>query len=410
MKHNLFFVRRLLRMLETFYTLTALVFFVELFFVKSEESGPYVCAGTFALCALSYVVREFFTRGIYTVIAHAFFMTVCFLLPFSLGDSIVLMIVAVLLCGGALSYLGRGCTLKPYNEAPWEKILIAVVVHLMGIYLESALLMNISYACTLLIFVNYLIVLYVDGIEKYMESTRDVTGVPVKSMLKSNTYIVGFLVIVMTLGMLLGQVIDMSESVNAVRKLIVSIVKIVYYFFKYLFISFLFLIGQLNDDQAEAGKTALQAAETEAGSLVQIIEFIIRLGVITFFAVIAVKLLIRFVKWLMLKQVRYGDVVESLSVGKLKDKGDKDDGAKRIFGLIRTPEETARRAYKLRIMRHRDTFLPDKTMTCGDIKDEIDRQELDNIDELSALYEQVRYGEKPCDRATAKKMTALSRM
>ena len=410
MKHSLFLARRALRLLETFYTLVALIFFAELFFVKNENGGLPVCVVTFLLCVISYMIRECLDRGIWVVLSHAALAAVCFFLPFSLADSVILMIICFLLDGGSLFYIGRGSTLKPYDEAPWEKILIAVIVHLMGIYLNSALLMNISYACSVLIFINYLIVLYVDGIEKYMESTKDVTGLPVKSMLTSNSYIVGFVIILMTVGMLLGQVIDVSASVEAVRRVIVSVVKIIFYFFKYLFITFLFLIGKLDDSEAMAGRAALENVEAEAGTLVKMIDLIIRLAAITVFIYIMIKLLIRFVKWLMMRQVKTGDVVEAVSSGRLKDKGKKDEGKKRRFSLARTPEETARRAYKLRVLRHRDTFLPDRTMTCGDIKRIIDSHELDDIDELSAMYEQVRYGDKPCDRETARRMTTLSRM
>ena len=410
MKRSLFFIRRFLRLLETFYTLTSFIFFAELFFIKNENGGGAICVAAFVICVLSYVVRELMDRGVFIMLIHIAFAVTGFLLPFSLAEGVLLMIICGLMCGGALMYLGRGCTLKPYDEAPWEKIVFTVVIHLMGIYLQSSLLMNISYACTMLIFINYLLVLYADGIEKYMESTKDVTGLPVRSMLTANSYIVGFVLVILTLGMLLGQVIDVSDSVEAIRKLLVSTVKAIFYFFKYLFIMFMFIVGGRNDDELEAGKAALAAAETEAGVLAQVIDALIKLGVTAVVLYFTVKLLIRFVKWLMAKQVRYGDVVESLTKGRLKDKGDRDGGEKRRFGFMRTPEETARRAYKLRVLRHRDTFIPDKTMTCGDIKEIIDGRELDDITELSGLYEQVRYGAKPCDRETAKKMTNLSRM
>ena len=73
-----------------------------------------------------------------------------------------------------------------------------------------------------------------------------------------------------------------------------------------------------------------------------------------------------------------------------------------------TAEEQARKIYKKSILRYKDVITLNKRMTCEDIRQEITKTEVGNVEGISAIYEQIRYGAGEVDNYVIREMKAAS--
>ena len=73
-----------------------------------------------------------------------------------------------------------------------------------------------------------------------------------------------------------------------------------------------------------------------------------------------------------------------------------------------TAEERARKIYKKSILRYKDVITLNKRMTCEDIRQEITETEVGNVEGISAIYEQIRYGAGEVDNHVIREMKAAS--
>ena len=74
-----------------------------------------------------------------------------------------------------------------------------------------------------------------------------------------------------------------------------------------------------------------------------------------------------------------------------------------------TDEERARRIYKRSILRYKNVITLNRRLTCEDIRQEISESEDGNVDGVSAIYEQIRYGDRTVDGFVIQDMQEASR-
>lgn len=118
------------------------------------------------------------------------------------------------------------------------------------------------------------------------------------------------------------------------------------------------------------------------------------------------RLLRRLIKLLLKPRSYEGDIIETAEKEKTVIK-------QKSYERIRLPRpltltEKARRYYRLRIMKYKDDILLNSQRTCRDIENEIRQKAIDDVDEMTELYSEIRYGAGQMDKKMLKKMKELA--
>lgn len=74
-----------------------------------------------------------------------------------------------------------------------------------------------------------------------------------------------------------------------------------------------------------------------------------------------------------------------------------------------TDEQRARQIYRKTILKHKEDIVLSKYTTCEDIQSAIKEGEYGDVDEITEVYETIRYGTTPVDGTILRTMIKGSR-
>lgn len=352
----------------------------------------------------AYIIREVATTAITILFAHAVFLAPFYFLNIE-GRFIIIfaMISFVLFCEG-YKYIRAGKLLKPVGEVPWHIFLFCFIFFLYGVYMNNEQLKNASYIVTVLLIITYLINLYVDGLGKYLSAAKNVSGIPLKNIAKTNSLLVGFIMLFLVIVIAVVNSHDWQNLVDIIVNGFVSVIKLIGFGILFVFnIIKMFLMrmsaGQINDMISEEMQANNYA---EHGQAIFALLKILFVAAMAFFLLM---LLIKFVGRLFIRYNRMSDIVEDAPVKK-KEKITTEK-RKSIFSVLFSPEEKVRRMYRAHILGYRYDIRLKETKTCGDICRDIYNETGDDVSELTEIYSEIRYSEKKADRNVIKKISSL---
>lgn len=352
----------------------------------------------------AYIIRELAKNAITILLAHTAFLVPFYFLNMEVRFIIIFALISfVLFCEG-YKYIRAGKILKPVGEVPWYIFLFCFIFFLYGVYMKNEQLKNASYIVLVLLIITYMVNLYVDGLEKYLGSAKNVSGIPLKNIAKTNSLIVGFIIVFLVIVIAAVNSHDWNTLVDIIVNGITSVIKLIGFGILFLFNIIKMLLmrmpaGQIND---------MIGQEMQANNYAEQGQAIFTLLKFLFFAAMAfflLKLFIKFVCRLFIRYNRLSDIVESAPVKKReKTESEKRKG---IFSVLFSPEEKARRMYRVHILRYRYDIKLKDTKTCGDICRDINNETGDDVSELTEIYSEIRYGKKKADRNVIKKISSL---
>ena len=353
----------------------------------------------FGLFVVFYVTRELTTRvWVLFLVALLCGVGIWFLPEIMLQKLLLLGIDIGLLVTG-IGYLSRGGSFSEPLDIPWPIILLAVVSTGAGLYYDISLLVVLSVVMMILNILFFLLIRYTDSVGHYQDSVREVKGLPLRKMLRINTWIVVGIFLLMGIGILLGELLGIPSAVSSFLDAGKEMLKGLFYGLVLLVNWFVTLFGGSSKESLAESEAEWLAQSQKAGSgAAEIIFTILRILLLIGLLYLALRLLIFFMKLLLVKFQRSGK--EEIIENSRQDVKEflPDRGLMKRFRQYITPEEKARRIYRKRILAAAGENLPTPMDTTGDICGRIE------LPELTRLYEAVRYGNVVVDGAYLRRM------
>ena len=385
------------------YTLYLLLTEIALMVMKIPAASWLAMSVMLGLFVSSYILREM-VRRLWPLLLLAVLSCVgIWFLPEVMLQKLLLMGLAIgLLCTGGRQLMSGGSLPEP-QDIPWPGILMALVGTGVALYYELPDLIIYSVVLTGLNIFFFLMVIYSDGVRRYIDSTREVKGMPIRKMIHVNTWIVLGIFLVMGTAILLGELLGLPGGVEELLKSLGHLIKALFYgvglFFKWL----VNLLGFGNGFSASESAEQVAQELEKSGVGGNIIFVILRVIVILFILFVVIKVFSYLIR-IFLAKFQKGEketVRENLNTDlaeKLKGRG--------ILGSVKrylSPEEKARRIYRKEVLSAMGGDKLSAGVTTGDILLILKDKGVD-FTELTQLYDAVRYGGVAVDRAYLSKM------
>ncbi len=403
MTRKIVFVRKLMDLIFGCLFSWLFVMFSTIVLFRGEPKAFFVPCVIW-IYVTAYIIRELARTAITILFAHAAVLVPFYFFNIEGRFIIIFSIISfVLFCEG-YSYIRAGKILKPVGEVPWYIFLFCFIFFLYGVYMKNEQLKNASYIVVVLLIITYLINLYVDGLGKYLSAAKNVSGIPLKNIAKTNSLIVGLIILFLVIAIAVVNAHDWQNLVDIIVNGIVSVIKLIGFGILFVFnIIKMFLMrmpaSQINDMIGEEMQANNYAEHGQA--IFALLKFLFVAAMAFFLLMLIIKLVGR----LFVRHNRLSDIVEDAPVKK-KEKITTEK-RKGIFSVLFSPEEKVRRMYRAHILGYRYDIKLKETKTCRDICRDIYSETGDDVSQLTEIYSEVRYGEKKTDRNVIKKISSL---
>lgn len=406
MKLNIEMSRKILRLLYEALFTVLIIYFIEIILVK-EKPAPILIAIVLSSYVISYIIRERAANYGLILLLHLVMAGIIFVLPVSRGLAGIMLAVAAYQVLESFAYAGRNSALRPLGDIPWPTFLISFIIYLYGAYIKSDEIVYATYIIPVLLLFIYLLMVYVEGIRVYIDSTRDISGVPLKNIISTNTMIVTGILVLFMMGLILGNILHLENALHKLGEGILSIFRLLSYIIMFVVTIFGRMLSQGGEEDEEPLEFDSGQTVEHIGRIGSSVEIILKLGLLFLVIYIVYRITARIIKHLLVSRKFADDIIE---VAETNRKSSVEDvGRKGIFGLVLSKEERARKYYRLRIMRYRYDISLDKSRTCNELEDLIRENKLDDVSEITGLYSDIRYGNRTVDRELLRKMNRLSR-
>lgn len=405
MTHKIYWAERGLRYL---YEVVAAELFMYTFCMIFMRQDPRFTdaiwiAGIFLL---SYLIRDFAPNHILLTVGHLVLAGLLVILPGTVWLRTVTGIYDIgYLLPCAVAYAKRGSRLTDMSE-PWPSILAGIFVYFASIGMELPVLSNLSYIAVALLMAIYMMIRYIQGLKRYISQTTEVSEQSIRDIAFINGRVVLFLAVLVLLLMGACRFLDLSGLVNVLARAFAKVVQTV---FGAIMVIWVFVLTLLTKGGPVA--TGLDYQDTlneyyqNSVKGYDVFTLILKVFVVLLLIFFLARILLQVIRSLLKPRSYADDVIELIAEEPDQYKERITD--RRIMHRL-TAEERARKIYKKSILRYKDVIILNKRMTCEDIRQEITEQEVGNVEGISAIYEQIRYGAGEVDNHVIREMKAAS--
>ncbi len=372
---------------------------------------------------VSYLFREWCSRGIIYLIPHVVMGVVIYFLPEELYIRIIMMIFTTGYFIDGMYYISRGFKLTRAFDLPWGSAALGIGAIMLGNHQHFPDVVRLGTILPMVTISIFLISLYLEGLDTYINSAKYVSGAPLKQIASVNSLIVACIMLMIYAVILICELMNvqivlvgLGKAFLAILRIIVIIVYIIFSFIMGLF------LGGL--PTYSGGVDEIKDIADESGLLGNILNFLI-FAAVTAFVIVSIY---RFFKWLIAfllqKNLHENEVSENLPKAK-KNQITVEKVPFRETLIGNSPDIKARRIYKRKVRSYKFSFVPDKNSTAGDIRllmqtagegyswdqsktpEERSADMTERTNELTELYERVRYGEEMPDKQFLTRMKKL---
>lgn len=405
MTHKIYWAERGLRYL---YEVVAAELFMYTFCMIFMRQDPRFTdaiwiAGIFLL---SYLIRDFAPNHILLTVGH---LVLAGLLVISPGTVWIRTVTGIYDIGYllpcAVAYAKRGSGLTDMSE-PWPSILAGIFVYFASIGMELPVLSNLSYIAVALLMAIYMMIRYIQGLKRYISQTTEVSEQSIRDIAFINGRVVLFLAVLVLLLMGACRFLDLSGFVNVLARAFAKVVQTV---FGAIMVIWVFVLTLLTKGGPAATSLDYQDTLNEyyqnSVKGYDVFTLILKVFVVLLLIFFLVRILLQVIRFLLKPRSYADDVIELIAEEPNQYKERITN--RRIMHRL-TAEEQARKIYKKSILRYKDVITLNKRMTCEDIRQEITKTEVGNVEGISAIYEQIRYGAGEVDNYVIREMKAAS--
>ena len=398
MTHKIYWAERGLRYL---YEVVAAELFMYTFCMIFMRQDPRFTdaiwnAGIFLL---SYLIRDFAPNHILLTIGHLVLAGLLVILPGTVWIRMVTGIYDIgYLLPCAVAYAKRGSGLTDMSE-PWPSILAGIIIYFASIGMKLSVLSNLSYIAVALLMAIYMMIRYIQGLKRYISQTTEISEQSIRDIAVINGRVVLFLAVLVLLLMGACRFLDLSGFVNVLARAFAKVVQTV---FGAIMVIWVFVLTLLTKGGTAA--TGLDYQDTlneyyqNSVKGYDVFTLILKVFVVLLLIFFLVRILLQVIRFLL-------KPIELIAEEPRQYKERITD--RRIMHRL-TAEERARKIYKKSILRYKDVITLNKRMTCEDIRQEITETEVGNVEGISAIYEQIRYGAGEVDNHVIREMKAAS--
>ena len=406
MRHNIEILRKLLRFFYELLFAVLMLEFVIVIFYKDSVSYKNIAA-IVAFYVLSYVAREKSNNIFIMLVIHIIPIVVLCFMNIEIKYIVLYSLFMIFLADASYMYIRKGMVLLPMTDFPWVTFLMCLVIYIYGYFTKSLDMIKGIYIIPVILIFIYLFSIYADGLKKYVISTSDISGLPIRSIIITNTSIVGFVSFLLLCLIIISGRLDLTGLTSKLVLGFAAILKVIW-----AVISF---IGAIIGSMITTGRSNLAANSSnygeqigaEAGHLAELMEGIMKLALIA----LLIYALYRFGRYILsIIFVRYrheAGKVENVSASVKKHIVKEKLPKRKVERLDIT--QRFRRMYKSYVERHIYELSLDKSTTCREIEQEMEKLEIESAHEISELYSEVRYGGVEADRKILKKMHDITR-
>lgn len=405
MTHKIYWAERGLRYL---YEVVAAELFMYTFCMIFMRQDPRFTdaiwiAGIFLL---SYLIRDFAPNHILLTVGHLVLAGLLVILPGIVWIRTVTGIYDIgYLLPCAVAYAKRGSGLTDMSE-PWPSILAGIFVYFASIGMELSVLSNLSYIAVALLMAIYMMIRYIQGLKRYISQTTEVSEQSIRDIAFINGRVVLFLAVLVLLLMGACRFLDLSGFVNVLARAFAKVVQTV---FGAIMVIWVFVLTLLTKGGPAATSLDYQDTLNEyyqnSVKGYDVFTLILKVFVVLLLIFFLVRILLQVIRFLLKPRSYADDVIELIAEEPNQYKERITN--RRIMHRL-TAEEQARKIYKKSILRYKDVITLNKRMTCEDIRQEITKTEVGNVEGISAIYEQIRYGAEEVDNYVIREMKAAS--
>ena len=378
----------------------------------------------FGMLAVSYTLRDVLSRGIVLFFGHAAIGVLTFFVVKDVYLKVILLLVLVVFFVDALIYVHNNFTLRRSFEAPYHAVILGLCSLGIGWYFQNIDLIKVGYVLTVCIIMMYFVTLYIEGLESHLEKTAFLEGAPLKQIISVNTLIILGILLGSVIVIIVGNLLHFDELLMRLWEYILFFLKIILVIVLAI-LQFVFVMLGLGTPTKRTAMEDLPQVSDKPSMIADILQFIITAAIIAFI----VYVIFSFFKWLIrlliLRHRKDTDIVEDIKskkrTGVRFEKYTKPD---KLAG--NSPEMKARRIYRKKVLTFKRFFVPVDSSTTGDILDMMNhRSTLDKVstkekdftdkdmedqsknEEISDMYNQVRYGGLHPDANFLKRMKKL---
>lgn len=405
MTHKIYWAERGLRYL--YEVVTAELFMYTFCMIFMRQDPRFVDAIWIAgIFLLSYLIRDFAPNHILLTVGHLVLAGLLFILP---GTAWIRTVTGIYDIGYllpcAVAYAKRGSRLTDMSE-PWPSILAGIIVYFASIGMELPVLSNLSYIAVALLMAIYMMIRYIQGLERYISQTTEVSEQSIRDIAFINGRVVLFLAVLVLLLMGACRFLDLSGFVNVLARAFAKVVQTV---FGAIMVIWVFVLTLLTKGGPAATDLDYQNTLNEyyqnSVKGYDVFTLILKVVVVLLLIFFLVRILLKVIRFLLKPRSYADDVIEFIAEEPNQHKERITNS--RIMHRL-TAEERARKIYKKSILRYKDVITLNKRMTCEDIRQEITETEVGNVEGISAIYEQIRYGAGEVDNYVIREMKAAS--
>ena len=355
---------------------------------------------------LSYLIRDFAPNHILLTVGHLVLAGLLVILPGTVWIRTVTGIYDIgYLLPCAVAYAKRGSGLTDMSE-PWPSILAGIFVYFASIGMELPVLSNLSYIAVALLMAIYMMIRYIQGLKRYISQTTEVSEQSIRDIAFINGRVVLFLAVRVLLLMGACRFLDLSGFVNVLARAFAKVVQTV---FGAIMVIWVFVLTLLTKGGPAATSLDYQDTLNEyyqnSVKGYDVFTLILKVFVVLLLIFFLVRILLQVIRFLLKPRSYADDVIELIAEEPNQYKERITN--RRIMHRL-TAEEQARKIYKKSILRYKDVITLNKRMTCEDIRQEITETEVGNVEGISAIYEQIRYGAGEVDNYVIREMKAAS--
>lgn len=405
MTHKIYWAERGLRYL--YEVVTAELFMYTFCMIFMRQDPRFVDAIWIAgIFLLSYLIRDFAPNHILLTVGHLVLAGLLVILPGTVWIRTVTGIYDIgYLLPCAVAYAKRGSGLTDMSE-PWPSILAGIFVYFASIGMELPVLSNLSYIAVALLMAIYMMIRYIQGLKRYISQTTEVSEQSIRDIAFINGRVVLFLAVLVLLLMGACRFLDLSGFVNVLARAFAKVVQTV---FGAIMVIWVFVLTLLTKGGTAATSLDYQDTLNEyyqnSVKGYDVFTLILKVFVVLLLIFFLVRILLQVIRFLLKPRSYADDVIELIAEEPNQYKERITN--RRIMHRL-TAEEQARKIYKKSILRYKDVITLNKRMTCEDIRQEITKTEVGNVEGISAIYEQIRYGAGEVDNYVIREMKAAS--
>lgn len=405
MTHKIYWAERGLRYLYEVVTAELFMYTFCMIFMRQDPrfKDAIWIAGIFLL---SYLIRDFAPNHILLTVGHLVLAGLLVILPGTVWIRTVTGIYDIgYLLPCAVAYAKRGSGLTDMSE-PWPSILAGIFVYFASIGMELPVLSNLSYIAVALLMAIYMMIRYIQGLKRYISQTTEVSEQSIRDIAFINGRVVLFLAVLVLLLMGACRFLDLSGFVNVLARAFAKVVQTV---FGAIMVIWVFVLTLLTKGGPAATSLDYQDTLNEyyqnSVKGYDVFTLILKVFVVLLLIFFLVRILLQVIRFLLKPRSYADDVIELIAEEPNQYKERITN--RRIMHRL-TAEEQARKIYKKSILRYKDVITLNKRMTCEDIRQEITKTEVGNVEGISAIYEQIRYGAGEVDNYVIREMKAAS--